>query len=300
MCAFVGELVDRLKAQYKHLWRLKVNGVCQRERRNMPDKSRGCLLKSRCLLKTLKSLLQHHSSKASILGCSVFFIVQPSHPYTTTGKSIALTRQIFVGKVMSLLFNKLSRLVWINCCCISDVTPKQTHYFAHKSLYSQSYGFSSSHVWMWELDDKEGWVLKNWYFWTVVLEKTLESPLDCKEIQPVHPKGNQAWIFIGNTETKAEAPVLWPPNVNSQLIGKDPDARKDWRQEEKGMTEYEMAGWHHWLNGHKFEQVLGGGEGQGGLSCCNPSGCRVGHSWAIEQQQNVRDWNKWTCTVERF
>ena len=159
--------------------------------------------------------------------------------------------------------------------------------------------FSVVHVRMWELNHKD-WTPKNWCFWTVLLEKTLESPLDCREIQPVHPKGNQAWIFIGNTETKAEAPVLWPPDVNSQLIGKDPDARKDWRQEEKGMAEYEMAGWHHWLNGHKFEQVLGGDEGQGGLSCCNPLGCRVGHSWATEQQQNVKDWNKRTCTVERF
>ena len=111
MCAFVGELVDRLKAQYKHLWRLKVNGVCQRERRNMPDKSRGCLLKSRCLLKTLKSLLQHHSSKASILQRSAFFTVQLSHPYITTGKTIALARWTLVGKVMSLLLNMLSRLV---------------------------------------------------------------------------------------------------------------------------------------------------------------------------------------------
>ena len=106
---------------------------------------------------------------------------------------------------------------------------------------------------MWELDDKEDWVLKNWYFWIVVLEKTLESPLDFKGINPVNLKGNQPWMFIENTETEAEAPVVWPPDVNSRLIGKDPDARKDWRQEEKGMTECEMAGWHHWLNGHEFE-----------------------------------------------
>ena len=108
---------------------------------------------------------------------------------------------------------------------------KQRHYFANKGLSSQSYGFSSSHVWMWKLDCKESWALKNWCFWTVVLEKTLESPLDCTEIQLVHPKGNQSWIFIGRTDVEAETPVLWPPNVNSWLIWKDPDAGKDWGQE---------------------------------------------------------------------
>ena len=118
---------------------------------------------------------------------------------------------------------------------------------------SQSYGFSSSHVWMWELDYKESWAPKNWCFWTVVLEKTLESPLDCKEIQPVHSKGDQSWIFIGRTNAEAETPKLWPPDVKNWLIWKDPDAGKDWRQEEKGMTEDEIVGWHHWLNGHEFE-----------------------------------------------
>ena len=108
------------------------------------------------------------------------------------------------------------------------------------------------HEWMWELDYKESWVLKNWCFWTVVLEKTLESPLDCKEIQPVHPKGDQSWIFIGRTDAKAEAPVLWPPHAKSWPIGKDPDAGRDWGQEEKGTTEDEMAGWYHWLNGCEF------------------------------------------------
>ena len=106
------------------------------------------------------------------------------------------------------------------------------------------------------LDYKVNWVPKNWYFWTIVLEKTLESPLDCKEIQSVHPKGNQSWIFIGRTDAEAETPILWPPDVKSWLIGKDPDAGKDWGQEEKGMTEDEMVGWHHWLDGHEFEQVL--------------------------------------------
>ena len=128
---------------------------------------------------------------------------------------------------------------------------KQRHYFANKGLSSQGSGFSSGHVWMWELDYKESWAPKNWCFWTVVLEKTLESPLDCKEIQLVHPK-DQSWLFIGRTDVDAETPVLWPPDAKSWLIWKDPDAGKDWGQEEKGRTEDEMAGWHHQLNGHGF------------------------------------------------
>ena len=145
---------------------------------------------------------------------------------------------------------------------------KQRHFFANKGPSSQSCGFSSSHVWMWELDHKEGWALKNWCFWTVVLEKTLESPLDCKETKPVSPKGNQSWIFTGRTD--AEAPILWPPHSKSLLIRKDPDTGKDYRQEEKGMTEGQMVGWHHWLGGYEFEQ--GDGEGQGSLECCSPWG----------------------------
>ena len=123
----------------------------------------------------------------------------------------------------------------------------QRHYFANKGPSSQSYGFSSSHVWTWELGHKEGWALKSWCFWTLVLEKTLESPLDCKEIQPVNPKGNQSWICIGRTDAEVQASVLWPPDVMNWLIGKDPDAGKDWRWEEKGTTEDGMGGWHHWL-----------------------------------------------------
>ena len=122
-----------------------------------------------------------------------------------------------------------------------------------QSLSSQSYGFSSGHVWMWELDYKESWAPKNLCFWTVVSEKTLESPLDSKEIQPVHPKGNNSWIFIGRTDVEAETPILWPPHVKSWPTGKDPDAGKNWGQEEKGMTEDEMVGWLHRLNGHEFE-----------------------------------------------
>ena len=125
---------------------------------------------------------------------------------------------------------------------------------------------------MWELDYEESWALKNWCFLTVVLEKTLESPLDCKEIQPVHPKGNQSWVFIGRTDVEAETPILWPPDVKSWLIWKDPDAGKDWGQEEKGTTEDEMVGWHHWLNGHGFGWTPGVGDGQAGLACCGSWG----------------------------
>ena len=129
---------------------------------------------------------------------------------------------------------------------------KQRHYFANKGPSSQGYGFSSSHVWMWGLDCEESWPLKNWCFWTVVLEKTLESPLDCKEIQLVHPKRDQSRVFTGRTDAEAKAPVLWPPDMKSWLIGKAPDAGRDWGQEEKGMTGNEMAGWHHWLDGHEY------------------------------------------------
>ena len=149
---------------------------------------------------------------------------------------------------------------------------KQRHYFANKGPCSQSYGFSSSRVWMWDLDYKESWAPKNWCFWTMVLEKTLESPLDCKEIKPVHPKGNQSWIFIGRTDTEAEAPILWPPNLKNWLIGKTPDAGQDWRQEEKGATEDEMVECHHQLDKQEFEQALGVGDGQGSLACCSPWG----------------------------
>ena len=147
------------------------------------------------------------------------------------------------------------------------------NYIANKGLSSQSYGFSNSYVWMWGLDYKESWAPKNWCFWTAVLEKTLESPLDCKEKQPVHPKGNQSWIFIGRTDVEAETPILWPPDVKSWLTGKDPYAGKDWGQEEKGTTE-EIVGWHHRLNGRGFKWALGVGDGQGGLACCGSWGCK--------------------------
>ena len=132
-----------------------------------------------------------------------------------------------------------------------DSILKSRDYFVQKPPSSQGYGLSCSHVWMLELDYKESWALKNWCFWTVVLEKTLESPLDCKEIQPVHLEEDQSWVFIGRTDAEAETPVLWPPHAKSWLIGKDPDAGRDWGQEEKGTTEDEMVGWHHQLNGHE-------------------------------------------------
>ena len=163
----------------------------------------------------------------------------------------------------------------------------------------QSYGFSSSHVWMWELDYKEGWVLKNWCFWILVLEKTLEGPLYCKEIQPVHPNGNQSWIFIGRTDVEVETPILWPPDMKNWLIWKYPDAGKDWRQE-KGTTEDEMVGWHHRLDGHEFEQSPGAGDGQGGLVCCSPWGCRESDmterlNWPEQTQKIGICGQKWRC-----
>ena len=133
---------------------------------------------------------------------------------------------------------------------LDSILESRDIFFANKGPFSQSYGFSSSHVWMWELDYKDSWAPKNWCFWIVVSEKILESPLDCREIQPVHPKGNQSWIYIGKTDAEAETAKLWPPDAKNLLIGKDPDAGKDWAQEEKGMTGDEIIGWHHWFNGH--------------------------------------------------
>ena len=140
---------------------------------------------------------------------------------------------------------------------------------------------------MWELDHEEGWAPKNWCFWTVVLEKTLESPLDCKDIKPVNYKGNQPWIFIGRTGAETETPILWPPDSKSQFIRKD--AGKDWGQEEKGTTEGKMVGWHHRHSGHEFEQTPGDSEKQRSLACCSSWGSRVGHSLETEKQQCVLD-----------
>ena len=159
----------------------------------------------------------------------------------------------------------------------------------HKGLYSQIYGFSSSQVWKLESDHKGGRALKNWCFWTVVLEKTLYSLLDCKDIKPVNHKGNRLWIFIGRTDAEAETPILWPPDMKSQHTGKDPEAGKDWGQEEKGMTEDEMVGWHHWLNGQEFEQAWGDGEGQGSLACCSPQGHKESDT---TEQLNKNKWSE--------
>ena len=158
-----------------------------------------------------------------------------------------------------------------------------------KSMYSQSYDFSSSYVLMWELDHKEGWWPKNRYFQIVLLEKTLESPLDSKKIKPVNPKESQPWRFIGRTDAEYEAAILWPPDVKSRFIGKDPGSGKDWRQEEKGTTENDMVGWHHRL-GHEFEQTLGHSEGQESLMCCVQSmgSQRVRHNLATEQQEHKK------------
>ena len=141
-----------------------------------------------------------------------------------------------------------------------------------------------------ELDCKESWTLKNWCFWIVVLEKTLESSLDCKEIQPVHPKWDQSWVFFGRNDVEAETPILWPPDAKSWLIGKDPDAGKDWGQE-KGTIEHEMVGWHHWLNGHGFGWTPGVGDGQGGLACCD--------SWG-RKESDMTEWLNWTKLIPYF
>ena len=138
---------------------------------------------------------------------------------------------------------------------------------------------------MWDLDCEGSWALKDWCFWTVVLEKPLVSPLDCKENQPVHSKGDQSWVFFGRTNAKAETPIFWPPHAKSWLIGKDSDCGRHWRQEEKGTTEDEMAGWHHWLDGHEFGWTLGVGDGQGGLACCN--------SW-VHKESDMTDRLNWT------
>ena len=167
---------------------------------------------------------------------------------------------------------------------LDSIFKSRNIYFANKGPSSQGYGFSSGRVWMWELDYKESWVLKNWCFWTVVLEKTQESPLDCKEIQPANPKGDQSWLFIGRTDVEAETPLLWPPDAESWLFWKDPDAGKDWGQEEKGMTEDEMVGWHYrhgwwtwvWVDSGRWWWT-----GRPGVLQFMGSQ-RVGHDWATE------------------
>ena len=155
------------------------------------------------------------------------------------------------------------------------------------TFFQSTTGFSSSCVYMWELGHKKGWASQNWYFQTVVLEKTLESPLDSKEIKPVNPKGNHPWIFIGRADSEAEAPILWPPDVKSWFTGKYPDAGKDWGQEEKGVTEDKMVGWYHWLNGHEFELTQGDSEIQGSLACCSSWGHRkLDSTWQLNNNKS--------------
>ena len=184
-----------------------------------------------------------------------------------------------------------------NCCFLTFIQISQetgqvvwySHLFQNFSQFLvihtvKGFGLSSSHEWMWHLDCEEGWAPKNLCFWTVVLEKTLESPLDCKEIQPVHSE-DQTWDFFGRNDAKVETPVLWPLHAKSWLIGKDSDAGRDWGQEEKGPTEDEMAGWHHWFDGHESEWTPGVGDGQGGLACCD--------SWG-RKESDTNEWLNWT------
>ena len=174
------------------------------------------------------------------------------------------------------------------CFCFGSIPSSFLKLFLHWSPVAYWAPTKSSHVWMWELDYKESWVQKNWCIWTVVLEKTIENPLDCKEIKPVYLKGNQAWIFMGRTDAEGETPILWPPNVKNWLIKKDPDAGKDWRQEEKGTTEDGMVEWHHWLDGHEFEQARGVGDGQRSLVSCSP--------WGVAELDTIErlNWNDWS------
>ena len=205
--------------------------------------------------------MTHHGGSSPIISCQI------------DGETIETVRNfIFLGSIITTdgdCSHEIKRHLLLGRKTMAnlDSTLKSRDITANQGVSSQNYGFSSSHVWMLESDYKESWVLKNWCFWSVVLEKILESPLDCQEIKPVHPKGNQSWIFIGRTDAEAEPSILWPPDAKNWLIWKDPNARKDWRQEEKGMAENEMVGWHQWLSGHDFVQALGVSKGQGILAC---------------------------------
>ena len=183
--------------------------------------------------------------------------IQPSHPLSSPSPPAPNPSQrqsLFQWVNSSQEVAKVYMYLYIFCIHVSiHILKSRDIIFPREIRLVKAMFFFSSYVWMWELDYKESLAPKNWCFWTVVLEKTLESLLDCKEIQPVHPKGNQSWIFFGRTDAEAETPILWPPDVKNWLIWEDPDAGKDWRQEEKGTTEDKMVGWHHQLNGHEFE-----------------------------------------------
>ena len=223
-------------------------------------------------LKSLLMKVKEESEKAGLkLNIQKTKIIASSlmTSWQVDGKKEAVTDLIFMGSKITVdgdCSHEIKRCLLLESCdkprqCIK----KWRHHFASKGPCSQSYGFPSSPVRMWELDHKEGWVPKNLCFW-IELEETLKSPLDCKEIKAVNPKGNQPWIFIRRTDAEAEAPILWPSDVKSQLIRKDPDAGKDWRQKKKRAAEDEMVRWHHWLKGHEFEQTLEDSEGQGSLA----------------------------------
>ena len=249
----------------------------------------------------LKSLLMKVKEESEIAGLKLYIQktkIMASGPITSwqiDGKTVETLADFILGAPKSLQMVTTAMK-------LKEFTPwkgsydqpiqhikKQRHYFANKGPSSQGYGLSSGHVWMWDLDYKEIWASKNWCSWTVALEKTLDSPLDRKQIQLVHPKGDQSWEYIGRTDAKAETPILWPPHVKSWLIGKDPDAGRDWRQEEKGTTEDEMAGWHHRLNGRESEWTLGVGDGQGGLVCCD--------SWGSKESDMTEQLN-WTERID--
>ena len=199
-------------------------------------------------------------------------ISRPQSPASLLSLLIDPKGRILLHSKSILIFKAMTNL---------DSILKSRDIILPKKVCSQSYGFSSSHVWMWKLDHKESWVPKNWCFQTVVLKKTLESPLDRKEIKPVNPKGNHPWIFIGRAG--AEAPILWLPGAKSQLIGKDPHAGKDWRQKQKEVSEDEMVEWHHWPNGHESEQTWGDSERQVSLVCCSP--------WSIKESDMTEQLN---------
>ena len=204
-------------------------------------------------------------------------------------KMEAVTDFIFLGSKINVdsdYSHEIKRHLILGRIAMSNIDSvlKSRHHFEDKGPYSQTYGFCSSHVWMWESDHKEGWAPKNWHFWTEVLEKTLESHVDCKEIKPFNPRGNQPWIFIGRTDAEAKAPIFWPSDLKSWLTGKAPDAGRKCGQEEKGATEDKMVGWYHWLNGHESEQTQRDSDGQRSLACCSSWGRRVGHDLDTEQQ----------------